>query len=314
MDSKMIEAFLASAEQGSFARAAETLSVTPPSVMRQVNMLEQEVGVPLLLRYTRGVELTEAGKVFYSESQDLLRHLAVAAQRARRASTAVKKEVRLGISAMNPMGEFNRIWRSAPRREEFALSLINLPTDVNGMVSAERGRFRETDAVFCSGPVIDRFEEIGFCPLCSYPLTCAVPLSHPLAQRERILLKDLRGETILFPARSNGRLSREFSRDIAARDPGIRVETPPIFYDQQVFNYCAEHGVFLVSLPCWSEVHPDLIHRPTDWGREWTLSYGLIWRADINGVTADFIRAVEEGMESARRQNHLAFPASDGVK
>ena len=297
MDSKMIETFLASADQGSFTRAGEILSLTPPNVMRQVNLLEEEVGVPLLIRNSKGVELTAAGKVFYRESQDLLRQSSIAAARARRASAATKKAVRLGVSAMNPMQEFNRIWRCAPRRDEFALSLINLPTDVNGAVSAEKGDFRETDAAFCSGPVIDHFAEIDYFPLSSYPLTCAVPAGHPLTQKEKILLPDLQGETLLFPARSNSRLCWEFSRDIAACDLGIRVETPLIFYDQQVFNYCAEHGVLLISIPCWNEVHPGLIDRPVDWGRDWSLSYGLIWREDKNGVTADFIRAVQEGME-----------------
>ncbi len=299
MDSKMIESFLASANQGSFAKAGERLSMTPSNVMRQVNMLEEEVGVPLLIRDSKGVRLTEAGKVFYRESQDLLRLSSIATARARRASNTKKKEVRLGISAMNPMEEFNRVWRGAPRRDEFALSLINLPTDVNSMISAKRGDFRETNAVFCSGPVIDHFAEVGFFSLCSYPLTCAVPVGHPLAEKKRILLRDLQGETVLFPARSNGRLSWEFSRDIATHDLGIRVEIPQIFYDQQVFNYCAENGVLLISLPCWNEVHPGLINCPVDWERDWSLSYGLIWRADHNGVTADFIRALQEGMEAA---------------
>ena len=297
MDSKMIETFLASANQGSFTRAGEILSLTPPNVMRQVNLLEEEIGVPLLIRNSKGVELTVAGRVFYRESQDLLRRSSIAAARTRRASAVAKKAVRLGVSAMNPMQEFNRIWRCAPRRDEFALSLINLPTDVNETVSAERGDFRETDVVFCSGPVIDRFTEIEFFPLCSYPLICAVPAGHPLAQKEKILLSDLKGETVLFPSRSNSRLCLEFNRNIVAYGLDIRVETPQIFYDQQVFNYCAENGVLLISLPCWNEVHPGLIGRPVDWGRDWALSYGLIWRTDKKGVTADFIRALQEGME-----------------
>ena len=114
MDSKMIETFLASANQGSFTRAGEILSLTPPNVMRQVNLLEEEIGVPLLIRNSKGVELTAAGKVFYRESQDLLRRSSIAAARARRASAVTKKAVRLGVSAMNPMQEFNRIWRCAP--------------------------------------------------------------------------------------------------------------------------------------------------------------------------------------------------------
>ena len=63
MDSRLIETFLASADQGSFAKAGDILSLTPSNVMRQVNLLEKEVGIALLVRSTKGVILTEAGRV-----------------------------------------------------------------------------------------------------------------------------------------------------------------------------------------------------------------------------------------------------------
>ena len=296
MDSRLIETFLASADQGSFAKAGDILSLTPSNVMRQVNLLEKEVGIALLVRSTKGVILTEAGRVFYQESKNLLRLSSIAMARARSAADSEKKRIRLGISAMNPMGEFNRIWRLAPRHNEFALSLINLPTDVNYVVSAEQGDFQETDVAFCSGPIIDRFGDINFFLLREYPLTCAVPVDHPLAQKEMIALSDLQGEKLLFPARGNGGLCRDFHRYLVSQDLAIDLEIPQVFYDQNIFNYCAEHGLFLVSLPCWDEVHPGLINLPVDWGKDWSIAYGLIWRDVKAGMVSDFIKALEEGM------------------
>ena len=294
MNTHLLEIFLASADAGSFTKAAEALSLTSSNVMRQINLLEEEIGVPLLVRSTKGVELTNAGKVFYSESQNLLRMSLAAAARTRRASETSKKNVRLGISALNPMREFNRIWRRVPRRREFALSLINLPTSVNGVVSPEIGDFRETDAVFCSGPVIDHFTKVSFLPLWKYPLTCAVPLSHPLAQKKQLFLSDLCGETILFPARGSAALCQEIVHYITDRNLGIKLETPSIFFDQEVFNYCAAHDLPIISLSCWNDIHPGLINLPVRWERDWSIPYGLIWRNDGSGAARDFIAALQD--------------------
>ena len=56
-----LRAFEAAARHCSFTRAAEELSITQSAVSRQIQALEDEVGVSLFLRHTRAVELTSAG-------------------------------------------------------------------------------------------------------------------------------------------------------------------------------------------------------------------------------------------------------------
>ena len=62
MESRLLEVFVQVAELGSFSKAAQRLYITPSAVIQQVNRLEDELGVRLLLRSKKGVELTPAGE------------------------------------------------------------------------------------------------------------------------------------------------------------------------------------------------------------------------------------------------------------
>ncbi len=63
MDVRRVEIFRAVAHAGSLAAAARQLHVTQPAVSQQVAALERQVGAPLVVRTTRGIRLTEAGRV-----------------------------------------------------------------------------------------------------------------------------------------------------------------------------------------------------------------------------------------------------------
>ncbi len=83
MEFRHLKYFVAVAEMGSVSRAAEKLFIAQPPLSLQIKQLEDEVGVPLLLRYPRGVRLTAAGAAFLEEAKDLLDRAERAKQRAR---------------------------------------------------------------------------------------------------------------------------------------------------------------------------------------------------------------------------------------
>ncbi|GAA5232910.1 LysR family transcriptional regulator [Verticiella sediminum] len=72
MELRQILYFVRVAEQRSFSRAAELLGVSQPSLSRQVQLLEAELGRHLLLRNGRGVEPTEAGLRLLGHGRALL--------------------------------------------------------------------------------------------------------------------------------------------------------------------------------------------------------------------------------------------------
>jgi DNA-binding transcriptional LysR family regulator len=73
MELRHLRYFVAVAQACSFTRAAAELRVAQPALSRQVQDLEDEIGVDLLVRSPRGVTLTAEGKLFLDESRDLLR-------------------------------------------------------------------------------------------------------------------------------------------------------------------------------------------------------------------------------------------------
>lgn len=83
MELRHLRYFAAVAAHGSFSRAANNLHLTQPALSRQVKDLEEELGVPLFVRGTNAVALTEAGELFYEEARDLLARADQAIQRVR---------------------------------------------------------------------------------------------------------------------------------------------------------------------------------------------------------------------------------------
>ncbi len=75
MNTRQLEYFLAVAEELSFTKAAEKLYVSQTAVTQQIQALEDLVGVKLLSRTKKKVELTPAGRVFQTESRQLLEQL-----------------------------------------------------------------------------------------------------------------------------------------------------------------------------------------------------------------------------------------------
>jgi DNA-binding transcriptional LysR family regulator len=95
-----VSAFVKVVELGSFARAAERLSVSTSAVSRQVSDLEAHLDVRLLNRTTRKLSLTEAGQAFYERSVQLLADLEEAESSVRAAAVLPKGTLRLtcGVS------------------------------------------------------------------------------------------------------------------------------------------------------------------------------------------------------------------------
>src|SRR5215470_2190965 len=72
MELDHVEAFLAIARSGGFARGSATLHLSQPATSRRIKLLEAELGAPLFDRLGRGATLTEAGQAFLPHAQALL--------------------------------------------------------------------------------------------------------------------------------------------------------------------------------------------------------------------------------------------------
>ena len=72
MDSETLKNFLVVAREGNITRAAQFIHITQPTLSRQMQNLEQELGRPLLIRGKRHLSLTPEGQLFRKRAEEIL--------------------------------------------------------------------------------------------------------------------------------------------------------------------------------------------------------------------------------------------------
>jgi DNA-binding transcriptional LysR family regulator len=99
MELRHLRYFVAIAEEQSFTRAAERLWIAQPGLSTQMRRLEAELGVQLLERHSRGIDLTQAGELFLERARVALAATDMAAATGRDLQAGVIGTVRLGVSS-----------------------------------------------------------------------------------------------------------------------------------------------------------------------------------------------------------------------
>src|ERR1700740_2474319 len=98
MELRHLRYFVAVAEEGSLTVAAQKrLHTAQPSLSRQIHDLELELGVQLLIRGPRGIELTAAGRVFLDHARVALLQVEAAGEAARRAAQPARTSFAIGF-------------------------------------------------------------------------------------------------------------------------------------------------------------------------------------------------------------------------
>src|SRR5437879_5296920 len=104
MELRHLRYFLAVGEALNFTKAAAQLRVAQPALSRQVQDLEDEIGVDLLRRSPRGVTLTAEGKLFLEEARELLKRADESVEKVRALARGEYGELRVGY-APSPAAE-----------------------------------------------------------------------------------------------------------------------------------------------------------------------------------------------------------------
>lgn len=103
-------------EAGSFNKAAEKLYISPPAVIKQINLLEKDLGVPLLVHTHRGLTLTSAGKSIYQDAKYIIQYCKDSVTRAKNAMQDSEKVIRIGTSPTTPAWGMGLAWEQEPWR------------------------------------------------------------------------------------------------------------------------------------------------------------------------------------------------------
>jgi LysR family hca operon transcriptional activator len=202
--------FVAVAEARSLRLAAEEkLNTTQPSLSRQIRDLEHEVGTPLLVRGSRGVELTPAGRIFLDHARMVLLQAETAMQSARLVASPRKPSFSLGI-----MIGHDSTWLPAALhllRTELPNIHVVISTQNSPQLAAALSQGR-IDAAFLRKE--DGNPDLKFRRLVDEPLRVFLPRNHRLAARSAIKVQQLVGETFLSVSGS--------ALDISGRPPALR--------------------------------------------------------------------------------------------
>ncbi len=97
MNFKQLEYFSAVAEAKSISMAARNLHIAQPPVSRQIALLEDELGVCLFLRNNKGIELTEAGKSLFQQTQAMFQNLRDMVDSVRDVDAGMRGQLKIGV-------------------------------------------------------------------------------------------------------------------------------------------------------------------------------------------------------------------------
>ena len=103
MDFRHLKYFITVAEELNIGRAAARLHISQPPLTRQIQQLEEQLGVQLFVRTPKGVELTQAGALFLDEARNISTLLELAIERTKRAGQG-KLGIPNGIMGLSPSG------------------------------------------------------------------------------------------------------------------------------------------------------------------------------------------------------------------
>ena len=96
MYNPQLETFLRVADAGSFNKAAEESYITPTAVIKQINLLEESLGVKLFDRSHRGLQLTKAGRSMYQDAKYIIQYCRDSVTRAKNAMQEDENIIRIG--------------------------------------------------------------------------------------------------------------------------------------------------------------------------------------------------------------------------
>ncbi|MEO9137834.1 MAG: LysR family transcriptional regulator [Jatrophihabitans sp.] len=197
MELRRIQYFVAVAEECHFGRAALRLQMAQPPLSQQIKQLEAEMGVTLLIRSTRKVELTLAGERFLERARQILASVDDAVEEAGRVAEGLLGSLSIGFTGSatyDLLPSLARVLRvELPGIDLDLKGEMLTPDQVTALLDGA------LDLGFLRPPV--HSPEIDVRVLRREPLIAVLPESHALAGRTKVKLADLSDEPfITYPS------------------------------------------------------------------------------------------------------------------
>ncbi|QBK03566.1 LysR family transcriptional regulator [Hylemonella gracilis] len=199
MEFRHLRYFVTVAETGHMTRAAERLGIQQPPLSQQIRALEDRLGVRLLRRHPKGVDLTDEGRLFLDEARRLLADAEALTQRMARIARGELGRLSVGFTSSAATHAFTpRALRECRRRfPDLALDL----SEANAAELTEALAAGRLHAAFVRVPVAHP-PGVDMHTLLREPVVVALPLDHPLAAGdEPLALRALDGQLLILVRR-----------------------------------------------------------------------------------------------------------------
>ena len=288
-----LDTFLRVANAGSFNRAAEDAHITPTAVIKQINSLEGELGVPLFARTHRGLALTPAGESLYRDAKYLIEYSRKAVLRAKNAMRDETSVVRIGTSPMTPAQLLTDLWPQIHKHcSDISFQLVpfeNTPENAREILK-NLGEHIDVVAGVFDETLLSLRECAGF-EISREPICCALSIYHPLAEKEFLTVEDLYGEDLMVIRRGWSRYMDEVRDELSRDHPAVRIVDFD-FYDVEVFNRCEQQKNIMLVIEKWSCVHPMMKVLPVRWDH--AIPFGILHPPEPSPMLKRFLDAVRQ--------------------
>lgn len=290
MYNPLLLTFIYVVETGSFSKAAKELYITPASVMKQMNALENQLDIKLVERTHRGIQLTKNGEKIYQKTKELIEDSEKFLNNIKDKNTDI---IRIGSSFLNPANELVDLWHNIPSLyENYRLRVVPYEDDHVHIMEVFQSIGTKFDFLIGSfnSKQIDTFTSykiLGF-----YNLCVAVPKTHSLAKKKRLEITDLYHERLLCVNGGDCLNIDDFRKDVQTLYPQIILEDVGYFYDLDTFNRCEEQGCLLLTLDVWNHIHPSLITLPVSW--HYQMPYGLLYQKNPSKQVKACLKEIEK--------------------
>lgn len=193
MELRHLRYFRVLAQTLNFTRAAEQLHMAQPPLSRQIQQLEEELGVPLLER-GRPVRLTEAGKFFHEHASQLLEQLQRVCDDTRRIGASRQRWLGIGFAPSTLYGALPELLRRLRSYGDVEVGLSELIT-LQQVEALKSGRIDiGFGRLLFQDPAVTQFV------LREDPLVAALPAGHPLLGQPVTLVQLAAEPFVLYPA------------------------------------------------------------------------------------------------------------------
>ena len=194
MELRHLRYFLAVGNALNFTKAAAQLRVAQPALSRQVQDLEDEIGVDLMKRGPRGVTLTAEGKLFLEEVRDLLKRADESVEKVRALARGEYGELHVGyapVPTVEILPPALAVFQKAVPRVKVLLHDLSSDELITGLRNAT------LELAITVEPVGEQTAGIEFESLRTYPLCVALTAAHPFARLKSIPLEKMATEPLV---------------------------------------------------------------------------------------------------------------------